>query len=146
MGILNKQKLIRKKVEKNTVGAYSNADNDGQGNNFSPILRELNLRTSLLRKELKIKGQIGEANQKDKPTYVSLMHQIDEAQEAVYEESEIVSSVIRAMAPSLALRYALENMPTLSLDQLLQCLQAYFRERNAADLCSKLSSMVQLPE
>ena len=32
------------------------------------------------------------------------MHQIDEAQEVGYEESEIVSSVIRAMIPSLTLR------------------------------------------
>ena len=47
--------------KKNTIGAESNADNDGQGNNFSPILCELNLRTSLLRKELRIKGQIGQA-------------------------------------------------------------------------------------
>ena len=39
--------------QKNAIGADNNADNDGQGNNFSPILRELNLRTSLLRKELK---------------------------------------------------------------------------------------------
>ena len=67
--------------KKNAIGADSNADNDGQGNYFSPILREPNLRTSLLRK---IKGQIGEANQKDKLTYVSLMHQTDEAQEAGY--------------------------------------------------------------
>ena len=50
----------QKENEKRTVsGADSNTDNHGQGNNFSPILRELNLRTSLLRKELKIKGQIG---------------------------------------------------------------------------------------
>ena len=48
----------------------------------------------MLRKELKIKGQIGEENQKDKPTYVSLMHQIDEAKEAVYEQSETVSNVM----------------------------------------------------
>ena len=102
--------------KKNAIGADNNTDNDGQGNNFPLILRELNLRTSLLRKEFKIKGQIGEANQKDKLTYVSLMHQIDEvqetgyvslmhqtdeAQETGYEESEIVSSVIRAMIPSL---------------------------------------------
>ena len=33
--------------------ADSNTDDDGHGNNFSRILRELNLRTSLLRKELK---------------------------------------------------------------------------------------------
>ena len=118
---------------------------DGQGNNFSPILRELNLRTSLLRKELKIKGQTGESNQKDKLTYVSLMHQIDEGQEAGYEESEIVRSVIRAMIPSLTLRNVLESTPYLSLNQLLQYLEAHFDERNATDLCSKLTSMVQLP-
>ena len=40
------------------------------------------MRTSFLRKEPKIKGQIGEANQKDKVAYFSLMHQIDKAQEA----------------------------------------------------------------
>ena len=106
--------------KKNAIGADSNADNDGQGNNFSTILRELNLRSSLLGKELKIKGQIGEANQKGKLTHVSLMHQIDEAQETGYEESEIVSSVIRTMIPSLTLRNVLESTPNLSLNQLLQ--------------------------
>ena len=109
--------------KKNAIGADSNADNDGQGNNFSAVLRELNLSTSLLMKELKIKGQIGEANQKDKLTYVSHIHQIDEAQETGYEESEIVSSVIRAMIPSLALRNVLESTPNLSLNQLLQYLK-----------------------
>ena len=112
MGIMKQHKLIRKKGKKNAIGADSNADNDGQGNNFSLILREPNLRTSLLRKELKIKGQIGEANQKDKLTYVSLMHQIDEAQEAGYEESETVNSVIRGMIPNLTLRNVLESTPT----------------------------------
>ena len=132
--------------KRKAVGADSNADNDGQGNNFSPILRELNLRISLLRKELKIKGQIGNANKKDKLTYVSIKHHTDEAQEAGYEESEIVSSVIRAMIPSLTLRNVLESTPNLSINQLLQYLEAHFAERNATDLCSKLTSIVQLPE
>ena len=89
--------------------ADRNADNDGQSNNFLPILRELNLRTSLLRKKLKVKVQIGEAYQKDKLIYASLMHQIDEAQEAGYEVSEIVGSVIRAMIQSLTLRNVHQN-------------------------------------
>ena len=100
--------------KKTATGADSNTDNDGQGNNFSPTLRDLNLGTSLLGKELKIKGQIGEANQK--LAYVSLMHQIDEAQETEYEESKIVSSVIRAMIPSLTLRNVLESTQNLSLN------------------------------
>ena len=41
------------------------------------------------------------------------MHQIDETQEARYEESEIVSSVIRAMIPNLTLRNLLESTPNL---------------------------------
>ena len=117
--------------KKTASGADSNTDDNGHGNNFSRILRELNLRTSLLRKELKkIKSQIGEANQKDKLTYVSLMHQIDEAQEAGYEKSENVSSVIRAMIPSLTLRNVLESTPNLPLKQLLHYLEAHFDEQN----------------
>ena len=50
----------------------------------------------------------------DKLTCVSLMHQIDEAQEAGYEVLEIVSSVIRVMIPSLTLRNVLESTPTNS--------------------------------
>ena len=76
---------------------------------------------------------------------MSLMHQIDEAQEAGYEETEIVSSVIRAMIPSRTLRNVLESTPNLSPDQLLQYLEAHFDEQNATDLC-KLISMVQIPE
>ena len=72
------------------------------------------------------------------------MYQIDEAQEAGYEESEIVSSFIRAMIPTL--RNVLESMPNISLNQLLQYLEAHFDERNATDLYTKLTSMVQLPE
>ena len=74
------------------------------------------------------------------------MHQTDEAQEARYEESEIVSSVIRAMIPSRTPRNGLESTPNLSPNQLLQYLEANFDERNATDLCSKLISMVQIPE
>ena len=48
----------KENVKKNAIGADSYADNDGQGNNFSPILRELNLRTSLLRKELKLRVKL----------------------------------------------------------------------------------------
>ena len=76
---------------------------------MSPLLVELNQRTRLLRKELKIKGQIAEAHQRDKLTYVSLIHQINEVQEACYDDSEIVNSVIKAMSLSLTLRNVLET-------------------------------------
>ena len=56
------------------------------------------------------------------------MHRIDEPQEAGYEESETVSSVIRAMIPSLTVRNVLESTPNLSLNQPLQYLEVHFNE------------------
>ena len=100
----------------------------------------------MLRKELKIQGHIGEAHQRDKLTYVSLIHQIDEAQEAGYDESEIVNSVIRAMSPSLTLRNVLETTSNLSLQRLLQFLESHFEEMSATDLWGTLTSMIQLLE
>ena len=112
------------------VGEH-NQTSRGNGN-LSPLLRELNQRTSLLRKELKIKGQIVEAHQIDK--LISLIHQIKEAQEAGYDESEIVNSVIRAMSPSLTWRNGLETTSNLSLQHLLQFLESQFEEKSATDL------------
>lgn len=53
-------------------------------------------KTSLRRNELEIRGQI-EAGQKDKISYVSLVHQISEAKSSGYDEEDIVKSVIKAM-------------------------------------------------
>ena len=112
------------------------------------FLREFDVlkKTSLLRKELKIKGQIGEASQKDKLSYISLMHQINEAKASGYDDDEIVSSVIKAMVPSLTLRNVLETTKDLTLKRLHQFLEAHYEEKNATELCSKLTSSIQLPE
>ena len=113
-------------------------DGDGssqsKSDDLSPLLRELNLKASLLRKELKIKGQIREAHQRNKLSYVSLMHQISEAESQGYDEQEIVNSVIRSMVLSLTLRNVLETTPNLTLQRLLQFLEAHFDEKNATDL------------
>ena len=97
---------------------------------------------------------VGEAHHRDKLIYVSLIPQINEAQEAGYDESEILNSVIRAMnmSPNLSFRNMLETTsnPTsnikLHLQRLLQFLESNFEEKSAADLCGKLTSMIQLTE
>ena len=59
-----KDDSTQKHGDTTTVGKH---DQTSRGNgNLSPRLRELNQRASLLRKELKIQGQIGEAHQRDK--------------------------------------------------------------------------------
>ena len=71
---------------------------------------------SPLRKELKIRGEIGEADQKDKLTYFSLMHQIKQARLTGYTDQEVINVVISSMELDLALRTVLETTPNLTLD------------------------------
>lgn len=73
------------------------------------------------------------------------MHQITEAMFAGYDKNGIVNSVIRAMAPILALRNILEINHNVILKKLSSSLRHY-DERNATDLCSKLTSLTQLPD
>ena len=73
---------------------------------------------SPLRKELKIRGQIGEAGQEHKLTYVSLMHQIKQARLTGYTDQEVINTVISSMVPGLTLRTVLETIPNLTLDRL----------------------------
>ena len=124
------------------------ADDDQEGEGKINILRELGVlkKTSLLRKAFRVKGSIGEAGHKEKLTYVSLMHQINEAKAAGYDQDEIVNGVIRAMVPSLTLRNVLETTTDLNLDRLLSFLEAHLEEKSTTDLWSKLTSMAQSPE
>ena len=59
--------------------------------------------SSLLRREFKISGQIGEPGQTEKLTFVSLMHQIDSGLKRDYQENEIVDAVICAISPHSSL-------------------------------------------
>ena len=88
---------------------------NGEGNLRSDLLREFDM-LSPLRKELKIRGEIGEAGQKDKLTYFSLMHQIKQARLTGYTDQEVINVVIISMELDLALRTVLETTPNLTLD------------------------------
>ena len=74
---------------------------------------------------------------------MSLMHQINEAKSAGYDQDEIVNEVIRAMVPSLTLRNVLETTIDLNLDRLLSFLEAHFEEKSTIEVWSKLTSMAQ---
>ena len=92
------------------------------------IIKQKEVTKSLLCKELKIKSQIGVAHRKDKLTYFTLIHQINDTQKTGYK-SGILSSVIRNMSPSLFLRNVLETTSNLSLRPLLQYLEYHLRKR-----------------
>ena len=115
-------------------------DDDQEGEGKMNILWEL----GVLKKESL--GSFGEAGQKEKLTYVSLMHQINEAKAAGYDQNEIVNGVIRAMVPSVTLRNVLETTTDLNLDRLLSFLEAHFEEKSTTELWSKLTFIAQSPE
>ena len=124
------------------------ADDDQEGEDKINILWELGVlkKTNLLRKEFRVKRSIGEAGQKEKFTYVSLMHQINEVKAARYDKDEIVNGIIRAMVLSLTLRNVVETTTDLNLERLLCFLEAHFEEKTTTDLWSKVTSMIQSPD
>ena len=114
-----------------------------------PYMRELGGylgRTSLLEKDFKIRGIIGNSGQKDRINFVSLTRQINDGRTAGYSNNEIVEGVLKAVSPNLCPRNVLETIEGLSLDTLLRFLQPHFREGNAPDLCSQLTSMAQISD
>ena len=98
-----------------------------------------------LRKEFKIKGQIGDPGQKDKLPFSSLVHQIDRALSRGYPEEDIVDAII-TMVPGLPLRAYLETKPALNLPVLRRLLCSHYCEKEATELYHDLTRAVQDPK
>ena len=99
--------------------------------------------SSLLCREFKISGQIGEPGQTEKLTFVSLMHQIDSGLKRAYQENEIVDAVIRAISPHSSLRSYVETLSDLSLAKLRRILRVHYREKTASEVYQQLATVCQ---
>ena len=78
-------------------------------------------------RELKISGQIREPGQKDKLTYVSLIHQIDSGLERGYSDKDVYDVVIQAISPHSSLRSYILTLPQRSLKKLRSILRLFSR-------------------
>ena len=90
---------------------------------------------SAFQREFKIKGAIGEAGQRDKLSYISLLKQIEEGRGKGYNDKDIVSAVLKAITPRLYLKKVLETTENLILDCLMKFLQSHYEEKSTTDLC-----------
>ena len=99
----------------------------------------------ILRRDFKLNGQIGEPNQKDKLTFVSLVRQIESALARGYQEAEIIDAVIRTIVPGMQLRSYLETIHGLTLPRLRSILRSHFQEKSATELYQQLTTIVQTP-
>ena len=97
----------------------------------------------MYRKDLRISGQIGDSNQKDRLSFSSLNHQVESGVSKGYSEGEVVEAVLKAINPGLRLRSYLENYSGLTLTTLRTVLKSHYQEKDATDLYQELAQLTQ---
>ena len=95
-------------IDKTDAGTFVAAT----GMTYMPCIRELGYlnQTSLLRKDLKIRTVIGNAGKKDRLSFVSLSHQINDGKASRYSEKKLIARVLKLMALNLPLTNVLETL------------------------------------
>ena len=101
---------------------------------------------SKFKHDFKISGQIADVSQKDRLSFSSLAHQIENGLKNDYTEDEIKEAVIKAINPALSLRSYLEGKADLTLAKLRRIMRSHYQERTATELYHQLSSTVQQPK
>ena len=136
---------MRETRQGQTGGEAKYFENEGNQNKLSNIVDPNNV-SSLLRRELKIYGQIGEQGKNDQLSFVSLSRQIDTAVEKGYTQKEVVEAVIKAMRPGLQLRSYIETLQDLTLSRLRQILRSHYKEKSGTQLYQELATICQGPK
>ena len=98
------------------------------------------------KREFKVVGQIEEAGQSDKLTYVALIRQIESGLAKNYSELEIVEAIIKSISPHSSLRNYILTLPDRSLAKIRKVLRVFFQEKTAAELYQDLVNTCQQPK
>ena len=83
---------------------------------------------SKFKRDFKISGQIGDVSQKDRLSFSSLVHQIENGLKNDSTEDEIKEAVIKAINPALSLRSYLEGKADLTLAKLRRIMCSQYQE------------------
>lgn len=134
---------LHEKSNQTAKQTHGGEDNIGKQNVASVPQPPTNNVSVQWNREFKISGQIGEPGQKDKLTFSSLAHQIEQGINKGFPEIEIIDAVIRAIAPGLQLRSYLEGKINLTLPTLRRILRSHYQEKGATELYKQLTSEVQ---
>ena len=82
-------------------------------------------------KDFRIKGQVGNPNQKEKLSYISLMNHIRAGITKGYPEHDIVMAIIESISPELSIRGYLEALQGVTLSKVKQIMRAHFKEMSS---------------
>ena len=102
--------------------------------------------SNVLRKDLKISSKIDDFGKKESSvSFISLVHQVENAIMVGYENYEIVETCTKAIEPGSKLHSYLEGKPDLTFPVLYKILRSHFEEPIATELYRQLTSAVQEP-
>lgn len=98
---------------------------------------------SMLRREFRIVGVLGPQGQKENLSFMSLNRQIEEGLKRGYDEKEVIDGIIKCISSSLPLKDYIEAMRESGLETINKILRAHFQEKNASELYTSLTNLVQ---
>ena len=133
-----KEKLSKLKQQKKDVKPQNEVDGLTEVKDLSQDNLQhgkeygVKLGSSILKREFKISGQIGEPGQTEKLTFVSLTHRIDSGLKRGYARSDIINAIIHPISPHSNSRSYMEMLPDLTLAKLRKILRLHYREKTAS--------------
>ena len=98
---------------------------------------------SILRREFRIVGILGPQGQKENLSFMSLNRQIEGGLKRGNEEKEVIDGIIKCISSSLPLKDYIEAMRESGLETINKILRAHFQEKNASELYTSLTNLVQ---
>ncbi|CAB4032757.1 Hypothetical predicted protein, partial [Paramuricea clavata] len=104
------EKLLQAKQSENIPKSSGSSPTVADSTKMPLLGLNSGLQATILHRDFKIQGTIGEVGQRDKLGYQSLMLQVEIGLGKGYTNKEIVTAVIRAVQPGLQLRSYLESV------------------------------------
>ena len=98
---------------------------------------------SILRRDFRIVGILGPQGQKENLSFMSVNRQIEEGLKRGNEEKEVIDGIIKCISSSLPLKDYIEAMRESGLETINKILRAHFQEKNASELYTSLTNLVQ---
>ena len=132
------------KKEENPLKTTNTKEN-GKDSKESFSLDQMNLPASIYRRVFKIIGVIGggiESRNKEL-NYINLCSQINDGKKQGFKDVEIIAALKKAVSAGSNLRTYFDSREDLSLEQMLQFLRSFFREKSPAELFTELNSVCQ---
>ena len=97
---------------------------------------------TMFKRDFKISGVIADGTPKAL-NYINLCSQINEGTQKGYKKAEIVAAIKKAISPGTGLRTYVDSQHEMTLDEILQFLRSFLREKSPTELFTDLNQLCQ---